>query len=67
MAKVTMEIKVRIMNTVEVPDEIVEAYITADNTKEAQWNFANVVKEKLNVDHVEVTGVKHFVLDKVEG
>ena len=67
MAKVTMEIKIRIMNTVEVPDDVVDAYITSDNTKEAQWNFANIVKETLNVDHAEVIGVKHFVLDKTEG
>ena len=67
MAKVTTEIKLRIMHTFEVPDDVVESFITADNTKEAQWNFANTVKETLNADHVEVTGVKHFVLNKAEG
>lgn len=64
MKSVTVEINLRIMDTIEIEDDKVEAAINYDLSEEGKRTFAHGVKELLNVDHVEVTKVKHFVLGK---
>lgn len=64
MAKVTMEVNLRIMETVEIEDDKLEEAIRDDLTEEGKRRFAHGVKDLLNVDHVEVTGVKHFILNE---
>lgn len=63
MAKVTVEIHLRIMDTIGIDGEQIKRSIEYDHTEEGRRRFADGVKDLLNCDHVEVTGVKHFVLN----
>ena len=63
MKEITRIITMKVTMIEKAEDDKVDSIIASANTEENRRLYADILKATLEADHVEVTGIKDFVMD----